>query len=171
MGGGGGWAGGAARLTAVLSSPVTWFLHQLPPPPPARKAAVSSGVMQTMPPDPATLAQAGLALRWPGCIAPTQDPKGPAPFLASPLWSRGHTHIDPTVLHRGRDGPEEPTPQAKALVVEVPHDLVAFAVDAGGTQGTRHQGQPPMDLGAKGRHSEDLGPSSLPSGPGSSNWR
>lgn len=56
------------------------------------------------------------------------------------------------MLHRGWNGPEEPTPQAQALVVEVPHDLVAFAVDTGGTQGTCHEGQPPKDLGAKGRH-------------------
>lgn len=76
---------------------------------------------------------------------------GPVLFLACLLCRLGLTHIDPAVLHRGWDGPEEPTPQTKALVVEVPHDLVAFAVDASGTQGTCHQGQSPMDLGAKGR--------------------
>lgn len=42
------------------------------------------------------------------------------------------------MLHRGWNGSEEPAPQAQALVVEVPTDLVPFAVDASGTQGACH---------------------------------
>lgn len=77
---------------------------------------------------------------------------GSALLLVSPLPSPGLTHIDPAMLHRGWDGPEQSTPQAQALVVEVPHDLMAFTIDAGGTQGTCHQGQPTTHLKAKVRH-------------------
>lgn len=73
-------------------------------------------------------------------------------FFGLSLLSPDLTHVDPAVLHRGWDGPEEPTPQAQALVVEVPHDLMAFTIDARGTQGTCHQVQPPSDLVVKGRH-------------------
>lgn len=73
------------------------------------------------------------------------------------------THVDPAVLHSGGDGPEQPSPQAHALAIEVPHDLVAFAVDARGAQGTCYQGQPPMDLVAKGMKTL-LGPGTVTGG-------
>lgn len=72
--------------------------------------------------------------------------------MQPPPASPGLTNIDPSVLHRGWDGPEEPASQAQALVIEVPHDLVAFTIDAGGTQSACHQGLPPADLATKGRH-------------------
>lgn len=90
---------------------------------------------------------------------PSQNHMGPThfqsrfscPILGLPLLSPVLTHIDPTMLHRGWDGPEEPTPKAQTLVVEIPHDLMAFTIDTGGTQGTSHQRQPPSDLMAKAK--------------------
>lgn len=93
------------------------------------------------------------------------------PFLAFPLPLLGLTYIDPAVLHRGWDGPEEPASQAQALVVDIPHDLVAFTIDASGTQSTCHQRQTPMDLGTKGRHCQELGTSGPHFALASSSWR